>query len=122
MEFKWGKNDLRVATEQSPGQLSSNGSVSKSQTKHPGEGAPLQRQGSSSKSHGSDKEEGSRGTGEIAIEEEADERPGHLQWQGRETTFMSSNAHSRDRTGLWDASGLDGSARSLVTGDEKAAR
>lgn len=33
---------------------------------------------------------------------------------------MRSNEHSRDRSGVWHADGLEGAARALVLGDEKA--
>eukprot|EP00879_Flechtneria_rotunda_P026126 GHRR01027827.1.p1 GENE.GHRR01027827.1~~GHRR01027827.1.p1 ORF type:complete len:138 (-),score=46.25 GHRR01027827.1:596-1009(-) len=44
-------------------------------------------------------------------------------WQGKEVTFMRSNAHSRDRSGKWDTSQLPPAPHplhELVVGDEKA--
>lgn len=42
------------------------------------------------------------------------------QWRGNEIRFMRSNEHSRERSGVWNADGLDGPARALVQGDERA--
>lgn len=42
------------------------------------------------------------------------------QWQGNEIRFMRSNEHSRDRSGTWNADSLEGAARALVQGDERA--
>ena len=53
---------------------------------------------------------------------EEDDRPEYLRWQGREATFMQANDHSRERGGIWDATGLEGAARALVEGDEKGAK
>jgi len=52
----------------------------------------------------------------------SDDRPDHLKWKGRSATFMQSNEHSKDRQGVWDASGLEGAAKTIVTGDEKGAK
>lgn len=38
-------------------------------------------------------------------------------WQGRETVFMQSNEHSRDRQGVWNTHGLQGALLSVVEGD-----
>lgn len=51
-----------------------------------------------------------------------DDRPEHLKWQGKQASFMRSNEHSRERAGRWDASGLEGAAKSVVQGDEKGAK
>lgn len=50
------------------------------------------------------------------------ERLAHSQWQGAEVKFMQANEHSRERQGVWDTSGLQGAALSLVQQDEQAAR
>lgn len=42
------------------------------------------------------------------------------QWQGNEIRFMRSNEHTRERSGTWNTSGLQGPALTLVQGDEKA--
>lgn len=42
------------------------------------------------------------------------------EWQGRQVAFMRSNDHSRENTGKWDTSGLEGSALHLVEGDKNA--
>lgn len=52
----------------------------------------------------------------------ADDRLAHNQWQGRDIEFMQSNAHSRERQGKWDTSGLEGAALQIVSSDEKAAK
>ena len=62
------------------------------------------------------------GPGADHISKGYSETPQHLRWQGKETAFMKSNEHSRDRQGVWDASSLDGPAKSLVEGDEKSPR
>ena len=41
-------------------------------------------------------------------------------WEGGEARFMQYNEHSRDRSGVWDVSGLTGPALDLVSGDEKS--
>lgn len=44
-------------------------------------------------------------------------------WQGRQVTFMRSNQHSRERSGVWDVSGLPPAPHplvSIVKGDEEA--
>ena len=51
-----------------------------------------------------------------------DERPAHLQWQGRDTQYMKANEHSRERSGVWNSTGLEGAAKSIVEGDKEAAR
>ena len=33
-----------------------------------------------------------------------------------------ANEHSKDRQGVWDASGLEGAAKTIVTGDKKGAK
>ncbi|KAL3702008.1 hypothetical protein R1sor_020030 [Riccia sorocarpa] len=43
------------------------------------------------------------------------------EWQGREINFMRSNEHSREKSGKWDTTGLDGPAKILVEGDKNAA-
>ena len=51
-----------------------------------------------------------------------DERPAHLQWQGRDTQYMKANEYSGERSGVWNSTGLEGAAKSIVEGDEQAAR
>lgn len=51
-----------------------------------------------------------------------EDRLAHNQWQGRDIEFMQSNAHSRERQGQWDTSGLEGGALHIVSSDEKAAK
>ena len=51
-----------------------------------------------------------------------DNRLPHQQWQGRSTRFMRSNEHGRERSGVWNAEGLEGAARAIVAGDEEAGR
>ena len=51
-----------------------------------------------------------------------EERPAHLMWKGKETQFMTSNDHSRDRHGKWDLNGLEGPSKEIVAGDEHAGR
>ena len=41
-------------------------------------------------------------------------------WEGKETVFMQSNEHRREREGVWDSSGLEGAAKALVEGDRDA--
>lgn len=41
-------------------------------------------------------------------------------WEGKETTFMRSNEHSRDRKQRWNTSGLEGTALAIVEGDREA--
>jgi hypothetical protein len=44
----------------------------------------------------------------------------HQQWQGRATTFMRSNEHTRDRKQRWDPSLVQGTALCFVEGDRDA--
>lgn len=43
-------------------------------------------------------------------------------WRGKEVQFMRENAHSRERSGRWDTSGLEGTLLQVVQGDEKSGR
>jgi Starch binding domain len=43
-------------------------------------------------------------------------------WQGKEIKFMKENKHTRERSGVWDTTGLEGPMLALVKGDEGAAR
>ena len=52
----------------------------------------------------------------------SDERLPHQQWQGKSTQFMRSNEHRKERAGVWNAEGLEGSALALVKGDEESGR
>lgn len=121
VDFRWNKDDLHVTMEQPPNVPTGNGLHLPSAEEQGGRSVSSQKEMSSLDSNGKPTEEDAvfgnqKGTGEE------DDRPGHLLWRGRETTFMSSNEHSKDRTGVWDTSKVDGSARDLVAGDEKAAR
>lgn len=50
----------------------------------------------------------------------AEEEGAGLGWVGKDTVFMQSNDHKRERSGTWDSSGLDGPAKRLVEGDRDA--
>lgn len=43
-------------------------------------------------------------------------------WQGKGVEFMRENKHSKERSGTWDTSGLEGVMLELVQGDEKSGR
>ncbi|GBG79977.1 hypothetical protein CBR_g30239 [Chara braunii] len=42
------------------------------------------------------------------------------EWQGKDPAFMRSNAHARERKGMWNTEGLDGAAREIVEADRSA--
>lgn len=52
----------------------------------------------------------------------SDDRLPHQRWQGKSTRFMRSNEHSRERSGVWNTDGLEGTALSIVKGDKVSAR
>ena len=43
-------------------------------------------------------------------------------WQGKGPEFMRQNNHSKDRSGKWDTSGLEGTLLALVQGDQDSGR
>lgn len=43
-------------------------------------------------------------------------------WQGKATQFMQLNEHSKERRGIWNTEGLQGTSLLIVQGDEKAGR
>jgi phosphoglucan,water dikinase len=67
-------------------------------------------------------EGGGPGPGSNGATASDDDRLPHQRWQGRSTRFMRSNEHSRERAGVWNTSGLEGSALALVKGDEGSGR
>lgn len=72
----------------------------------------------------SDSEQAWSSSGSFSSSTFSDEETllGNSQWSGKEVVFMSSNEHSKERSGRWEVQGLEGPAKLLVEGDRENGR
>lgn len=56
------------------------------------------------------------------LDSSSDDQLPQNKWQGKQIQFMQENKHSKQRSGVWNADGLDGAVLELVKGDEHSGR
>lgn len=105
-EIKWEPGQNRNLLLKGPGAVRCEWGEDEAQQKDAGreDHKPVKEQSSSGGSNGSDR------AGAATSQDYAQNS-----WQGKEISFMQSNEHSRERNGVWDATGLSEPALGVVT-------
>ena len=107
--FTWSQDELEFLPEPEEQDKLDDGQASSSTAETPHETQQHQERAQPS-------------SGQAPHKESEDDRPDHLRWRGRQVSFMKANEHSKKREGKWDASSLEGAAKTIVQGDEKGAK